>query len=50
VPLTRYNEIGLEGLSDRSRRPYRHADQLPFQTETRIMRLKQDKQSWGDRA
>ena len=28
--LTRYNEIGLEGLTDRSRRPYRHANQLPF--------------------
>jgi hypothetical protein len=24
--LTRYNEIGLEGLTDRSRRPYRHAN------------------------
>jgi hypothetical protein len=28
--LTRYDEIGLEGLTDRSRRPYRHANQLPF--------------------
>ena len=45
--LTRYNEIGLEGLTDRSRRPYRHANQLPFQIETRIVRLKQDKPSWG---
>jgi putative transposase len=26
--LTRYNEIGLEGLTDRSRRPCRHANQL----------------------
>ena len=42
--LTRYNEIGLEGLTDRSRRPYRHANQLPFQIETQIVRLKQDKQ------
>src|SRR3984893_9251796 len=41
--LTRYNEIGLEGLTDRSR----HANQLPFQIETRIVRLKQDKPSWG---
>jgi transposase len=31
--LTRYNEIGLEGLTDRSRRPYRQANQLPFQIE-----------------
>jgi hypothetical protein len=45
--LTRYNEIGLEGLTDRSRRPYRNANQLPFQIETRIVRLKQDKPSWG---
>src|SRR5436309_6555692 len=45
--LTRYNEIGLEGLTDRSRRPYRHANQLPFQIETRIVRLKQDRPSWG---
>ena len=35
--LTRYNEIGLEGLTDRSRRPYRHANQLPFQIETQIV-------------
>src|SRR6201990_2486789 len=45
--LTRYNEIGLEGLTDRSRRPYRHANQLPTQIETLIVRLKQDKSSWG---
>src|SRR5215469_13532696 len=45
--LTRYNEVGLEGLTDRSRRPYRHANQLPVQIETRIVRLKQDKPSWG---
>ena len=45
--LTRYNEIGLEGLTDRSCRPYRHADQVLFQIETRIVRLKQDKPSWG---
>jgi hypothetical protein len=25
--LTRYNEIDLDGLTDRSRRPYRHANQ-----------------------
>src|ERR1700720_3850619 len=45
--LTRYNEIGLEGLTDRSRRPYRQANQLPFQIEARIVRLKQDRPSWG---
>jgi putative transposase len=45
--LTRYNEIGLDGLTDRSRRPYRQANQLPFQVETQIVRLKRDKPSWG---
>ena len=47
--LTRYNAIGLDGLTDRSRRPYRHANQLPIQIETQIVRLKQDKPSWGAR-
>src|ERR1700716_3968056 len=37
------------GLTDRSRRPYRHANQLPFQIETQIVRLKQDRPSWGRR-
>src|SRR2546421_5446153 len=45
--LTRYNEIGLEGLTDRSRRPYRQANQLPFQIEALIVRLKHEKPSWG---
>ena len=29
--FSRYKDCGLEGLTDRSRRPYRHANQLPFQ-------------------
>ena len=45
--LKRYNEIGVEGLTDRSRRPYRHANQLPIQIETLIVRLKQEKPTWG---
>ena len=45
--LNRYNDVGLEGLTDRSRRPYRHANQLPDQIETLIVRLKEDKPSWG---
>jgi len=45
--LTRYNATGLEGLTDRSRRPYRHANQLPIQIEKLIVRVKQDKPSWG---
>ena len=43
----RYNDSGLEGLTDRSRRPYRHANQLPFQIEKLIVRLRQDKPTWG---
>src|SRR5256885_8899484 len=38
--LHRYNDCGLEGLTDRSRRPYRHANQLPVQIETLIVRSK----------
>ena len=45
--LTRYNDSGLEGLTDRSRRPYRQANQLPFQIEKLIVRLKRDKPTWG---
>jgi hypothetical protein len=29
----RYQECGVHGLTDRSRRPYRYANQLPFQVE-----------------
>ena len=43
----RYNACGLEALTDRSRRPYRQANQLPMQIEKLIVRLKQDKPSWG---
>ena len=28
--IRRYNDCGLEALTDRSRRPYRHANQLPI--------------------
>jgi putative transposase len=45
--LNRYNSCGLQGLTDRSRRPYRQANQLPVQIETLIVRLKQDKPTWG---
>ena len=43
----RYKDCGVEGLSDRSRRPYRHARQLPFQIEKAIVHLKQEHPSWG---
>ena len=44
---TRYKDCGLEGLTDRSRRPYRHANQLPLQIETLIVRLKREYPHWG---
>ena len=44
---SRYKDCGLKGLTDRCRRPYRLANQLPFQIEQRIIRLKRDHPSWG---
>jgi len=43
----RYRDIGLEGLTDRSRRPYRQANKLSFQVETRIVQLKREHPNWG---
>jgi putative transposase len=43
----RYKDCGLEGLTDRSRRPYRQANQLPMQLEKLIVRLKKEKPAWG---
>jgi len=45
--LGRYHDSGLEALTNRSRRPYRQANQLAFQVETLIVRLKQEKPTWG---
>jgi transposase InsO family protein len=45
----RYKECGLEGISDRTRRPHRYGNQLPVQVETAILALKQDKPHWGAR-
>jgi putative transposase len=45
--FNRYKACGLEGLTDRSRRPYRQANRLPFQIETLIVQLKQEHPSWG---
>ena len=43
----RYKDIGIDGLTDRSRRPIRYANQLPIQIEKEILRIKKDKPSWG---
>src|SRR6202049_3841075 len=45
----RYQECGVQGLTDRSRRPYRHAPQLPFQVENFILNVKREHTSWGAR-
>ncbi len=45
----RYEQCGLEGLSDRSRRPFRYANQLPEQVEVAIVRAKREKPHWGAR-
>ncbi|PRD40375.1 integrase [Phyllobacterium phragmitis] len=45
--LQRYRDSGLHGLTDRSRRPYRQANQLPMQIERLIVRLKKDYPNWG---
>jgi len=47
--FNRYKEDGLEALCDRSRRPVRHANQLPDQVERLIFSLKRDKPHWGAR-
>jgi len=45
----RYQECGIQGLTDRSRRPYRYANQLPFQVENYILNVKREHSSWGAR-
>jgi putative transposase len=45
--FSRYKDCGLEGLTDRSRRPYRQGCQLPFQIENLILQLKREHPSWG---
>jgi hypothetical protein len=45
----RYEECGFEGLSDRTRRPFRYANQLPEQIEVAIVAAKREKPNWGAR-
>ena len=45
----RYEECGLEGLTDRARRPQRYANQLPEQIEAAIVAAKREKPNWGAR-
>lgn len=43
----RYQKVGLYGLGNRSRRPYRYANKLPLQIEEEILKIKRDHLSWG---
>jgi hypothetical protein len=45
----RYQEYGIHGLTDRSRRPFRYANKLPFQLENYILNVKHQHPSWGAR-
>jgi transposase InsO family protein len=47
--FNRYKDQGAEALCDRSRRPWRYANQLPSQVETLIVRIKREKPNWGAR-
>ena len=47
--LERYEQCGLEGLSDRTRRPFRYANQLPEPVEAAIVAAKREKPHWGAR-
>jgi transposase InsO family protein len=47
--FNRYKDEGLEALTDRSRRPVRYANQLPWQIERLIVDSKRDKPHWGAR-
>ena len=45
--FARYKDTGLEGLTDRSRRPYRQAGRLAYSIERMILDLKREYPSWG---
>lgn len=45
--IERYKDSGLEALTDRSRRPFRQANRLPFQVEQLIVNLKKEFPTWG---
>jgi putative transposase len=45
--FARYKDCGLQGFSDRSRRPHRQANRLPPQLEAMIVHLKREYPSWG---
>jgi transposase len=45
----RYQECGVQRLTDRSRRPFRYINQLPFQVDNYILNVKREHARWGAR-
>ena len=45
--FSRYKDQGYEGLTDRSRRPYRQGCRLPEAIEALILSIKREHPSWG---
>jgi len=43
----RYKDQGSSGLPNKSRAPHSHPNQLPFEVEQLLVRLKQEKPYWG---
>ncbi len=43
----RYRDHGLEALRNRTRRPYRYANQIPELLEKYILRIKRERPTWG---
>src|ERR1700759_610122 len=43
----RYKDAGVQGLSDRSRRPFQQANRLAAPIEARIVHLKRAYPDWG---
>lgn len=43
----RYQQDGSRGLYNRSRAPHKHPNQVPFEIEQLIVRLKKEKTKWG---
>lgn len=45
--IDRYKESGMQAFTDRSRKPFRQANRLPFQIEKLIVQVKKEFPTWG---
>jgi putative transposase len=43
----RYKDFGIDALKDRTRRPYRYANQIPEVLESFILKVKRERPTWG---